>query len=159
MYRSHLEGGNFSSASVDGATFNQSDLMGAFFYSARLRGAAFINSELYGVRFSGANLNGGSFRESLLAGAEFGWTNLNATSFEKGNIAGASFFAADLSKSKALDFGGLAEALGDTSTKLPEGMNRPPSWPDREVPWKERFDMIERIRAAKRNETGSSTDS
>ncbi len=40
----------------------------------------------------------------------------------------------------------LTSALGDATTKLPEGMQRPTTWPDRKLDLAEQRDWIEKLK-------------
>src|SRR5437868_5763117 len=62
---------------------------------------------------------------------------------------------AHLSQAQELDLTALASALGDASTKLPEGMERPATWPDRVLDFGERLDWLAKARAILANETVS----
>jgi hypothetical protein len=133
----HLDGARFNGAHLDGASLHKAFLDGAWFDWAHLDGALFLEAHLDGAWFDRAHLDGAAFYGAHLAGATF---------------AGASFFNADLSKARSLDPAALASALGDASTKLPDGMERPAAWPDRKLSGEERVEWIKKARAERPKE-------
>ena len=56
-------------------------------------------------------------------------------------------------RAKYLDPAMVASALGDASTKLPTGMKRPATWPDRILLPKEREEWIRTASAARGKES------
>jgi uncharacterized protein YjbI with pentapeptide repeats len=67
------------------------------------------------------------------------------------DLEGARLFGTDLSRVRNLDPNSLASALGDATTKLPEAMQRPASWPDRELGGTERDDWIAKLKRPAEN--------
>jgi pentapeptide repeat protein len=146
-----LAGGDFSNSK-----FSYADMRDAAMRMAKLNGARFFGTNLQGADFPEADLSDARFNSSKLDSAWFGFAHLRGATFENADIgtasfllsrlAGAVFFDADLSKARDLDAAALVDALGDATTTLPEGMERPKTWPDRELSWSERNDWIESAR-------------
>ncbi len=65
-------------------------------------------------------------RGANLSGADLSRTNLRGT-----NLLSADLSGADLSGAEGLTQEQLKQAIGDETTKLPEGLERPKSWPQK----------------------------
>jgi uncharacterized protein YjbI with pentapeptide repeats len=145
----HLDGARFTRAHLDGASFDGAHLDGARFTRAHLDGASFIGAHLDGARFTRAHLDGSSFDRAHFDSAFFDGAQLDGASFFAAQLDGALFFHVDLSKARGLDPAALESALGDASTKLPDGMGRPAAWPDHELSDGQRGEWFRKTRAAR----------
>ena len=140
--RLDLRNANLQRAVLNGGYFER-----AIFVEAHLDGASFDEAHLADAWFYEAHLEGGSFDRAHLDGAVFGGAHLVGASFDGAHLDGTRFFKTDLSQVESLDPVALAHALGDASTKLPDGMERPAAWPDRVLSSDERQAWIEKSRA------------
>ena len=100
----YLAKADLRGADLSGANLNRADLRGAHLFRADLGGAY-----LHGANLCGADLGGAHFR-----GAD---------------LSGAHLRGADLSGVLDLEQWRLDSALGDRSTKLPDGLHHPERWP------------------------------
>ncbi len=121
---------NFANASLTGANFVKSELHRSDFSGADLTNADLSKSELGRVMFSGGILTGASFEHANLARAD-----LRNTIIE-GPIPLTSAFlfqtrieGLDLSKATGLAQWQVDMSCGDADTKIPDGLERPSSWP------------------------------
>jgi hypothetical protein len=128
---------NLSGAHLEMATFVNVQLKDALLHSAHLEWAQLWETHFEGALLVGAHLQG-ALLGAHLKGASLTGANLEGAQFDRAHLEGARLFNTDLSKVGSLDPNSLASALGDATTKLPEGMQRPATWPDRELDKSER---------------------
>ncbi len=137
-------------ALAEGANFSKIEAYRCNFAGIAAEKASFVNSELQRANFSGARLTGTSFEKAELGRANFDRAELTGTRFSHANLSRASF--SNSSFTGPIDFDGafmfltriegvnLSEATGleqeqvdmtcgDSSTKLPAGLNTPAGWP------------------------------
>jgi Pentapeptide repeats (8 copies) len=123
MAGGHYEGGYFPNS-----VFRNTEL-----YGASLRNTVFDRTDLTDAKFDGAemqdasirwvnNAQRASFRDADLTRANFEGSDLTGTSFQRAIVSGADF-----SKS-IVEARTLLEAHGDLTTRLPDGLSRPPGW-------------------------------
>jgi uncharacterized protein YjbI with pentapeptide repeats len=154
-----LQGAVLVEAIIDRARLREADLTGADltkaqgsrvnFQKANLAGATLKKSELLRADFSGANLENADLSKAELGRAVFVEANLNGADLSYSNIARANFSEAqlenvdltrtytyltrmegvDLSKTIGLTQEQLELACGDSHTQLPNGLEKPTSWP------------------------------
>jgi Pentapeptide repeats (8 copies) len=161
LSRGMFAGANLQAASLDGARLNGVHLEGAWLQEARLEGAYLLEAHLKGAYLhqahlegawlNGAHLEGAKLTMAHLEGATLGGAHLQGASLQAAHLEGAQLFDADLSEVWLLDPSSLASALGDATTKLPEGMQRPTEWPDRELDFGERDDWITKLKRPAKN--------
>jgi uncharacterized protein YjbI with pentapeptide repeats len=88
-----------------------------------LRGADLIGARLKGADLRGANLRGAYLIEADLRGADLRMADLTGADFRGADLRGT-----DLTESIFLIQSQLDAAKGDTKTKLPPQLTRPPHW-------------------------------
>jgi hypothetical protein len=108
LHNAGLREANLSGAVLSGAT-----LYGAYLFLADLRGTVLSGAILSAAFLSGAFLGGADLRGAYLSGTD---------------LVGADLRGANLSGAIALTQAQIDEAIGDYSTKLPEGLHMPDSW-------------------------------
>ena len=89
-------------AKLDGANFQEADLMGAKLSMANLRGANLVfaklqGAELCGAKLQGANLHGVNLRGAKLDGANLQGVDLGGANFQGANLVFAKLQGAELS--------------------------------------------------------------
>jgi len=95
---------------------------------ANLRGAKLLSGKLARADLTGAHLEGAKLNGAHLEGAMLNEAHLEGAWLAGAHLEGAELSGADLSKVAGLDPNELASAIGDETTTLPEGMQRPASW-------------------------------
>jgi uncharacterized protein YjbI with pentapeptide repeats len=151
-----LEGASLIMARLEGANLSTARLGDASLIRARLEGASLVEAHLEGANLFGAGLEGANLRQAHLEGAHLSAARLGGASLESAHLEGANLFGAglegarlfgtDLSLCHGLEPDSLHTAWGDATTTLPEGMQRPERWPDRELGVDERYAWIEKAR-------------
>jgi hypothetical protein len=119
------------------ADLRGADLKSAYLYQtyleadcrdANLSGAILERSHLRGnfssVDFRGAELQHALLYECFLMDADFSGADLEGANLRATSIQGADFLTAKNLTQKQID-----RAFGDDTTKLPEGIHRPSTWP------------------------------
>jgi uncharacterized protein YjbI with pentapeptide repeats len=101
-------------ARLEGALLNGAHLERTILLNAHLKGANLLNAHLEGANLGGARLEGAIFGKAHLEGA---------------NLTGARLEGTDLREVTGLVQAQIDEAFGNAATKLPEGLARPPHWP------------------------------
>ncbi len=92
----------------------RADLFGAILREANLSEADLTGANLRGANLSAAILRGADLRRAELSAAHLRWAHLRG---------------ADLSGVLSLEQWRHDSALGDRSTKLPDGLHHPERWP------------------------------
>ena len=120
------------------------DLHGADLDKANLQGARLAQVNLLRAELREANLRGTHLNEAILRGAILGESRLQRAilweaqlqgailieaKLQGARLAGAYLHQVDLSEAIGLTSEQLAMALGDDTTKLPPGVERPSHWP------------------------------
>ena len=124
----NLEGASLDEAHLQGARLDGAHLEGASVYLASLVGVWLSGAHLEGARLNGAHLEGAMLSEAHLQGARLDGAHLEGARLDGAHLEGAVLFRADLSEVRGLDPDQLASAVGDDTTTLPEGMQRPANW-------------------------------
>ena len=88
-----------------------------------IRGANLSGADLRGVRLSGANLSGAVLCWADLTGADLRGAVLCGTDLNRANLSGAQ-----LAWAIGLTWTQIGSAIGDETTELPDGIQRPPEW-------------------------------
>jgi uncharacterized membrane protein (DUF485 family) len=118
----HLHAADLQRAYLDDA-----ELQGAELDDAQLQGAILSGAQLQGAILSGAQLQGAE-----LDGAQLNQANLSGAQLDRAELSGARLDGTDLTTAAGLTQGQLDAARGDAATRLPDGLDRPTSWPARE---------------------------
>lgn len=145
VVRTSLAKSDLTDADFDKVEGYRSDFPGV-----KATGTSFVAAELQRSDFSGADLRTADFTKAELGRAvfdlatfentHFAMANLSRAQFHKASFAGVVDFTdaflfltriegADLTQAKGLTQEQLALACGDASTKLPQGLTAPTSWP------------------------------
>jgi uncharacterized protein YjbI with pentapeptide repeats len=130
---------NFTEADLSGAVFDGADLSEAVLKGADLSDASFrYNANLDGADLSGADCHHAVFDQANLEDADLRGTYLDSASLEgsvcaRANFSGAHLSATrvrgtDLHLAKGLTQAQVNDMLGDATTVLPDGLDRPKSW-------------------------------
>jgi hypothetical protein len=98
-------------------------LPGAILINVQLQGAFLKGAALKGANLAFANLEGANLDGACLEQADLKSVNLRGAS-----LAGADLASADLSKAQGLTCEQVILALGNASTRLPDGLERPAHW-------------------------------
>lgn len=85
-------------------------------------------ADLIGARLIQANLTGANLRGALLIGADISQADLTLADLTGADLRAASLRGADLAKSLFLTQSQLDAAHGDSGTKVPPSLTRPPHW-------------------------------
>lgn len=132
----NLEFANFSSVRCNGANLQEVQAQGVALRSAhlvesRLQGANFVNADLQEARFQGANLLRVNFHDADLMQADLRGADLSGVVFLLADLEGANLRGADLREALHLTQEQVEVTIGDETTRLPEHLSRPASWPKR----------------------------
>lgn len=149
LVRASLMGASAMNADFSNAVASRTDFAGADLSNSNLSKA-----ETNRVNFSKANLSGANLSKAEFARAIFSETNISSVNFDYSNLARSDFRGAkfdappsmesaylfqtrieglDLSLVKGLTNWQIELACGDDSTILPEGIQRPASWPCKDL--------------------------
>lgn len=159
LQSANLKGANFFRAEVVRTSFRNSDLTGASlekvlasradFAGAKLQKARLVKAEFHRVDMEGADLTGadmsdGDFHRTNFAGANLTDANLTNALLPRSDLRGANLMntqfggvylfrvrieGVDLTVTKGLIQAQIDISCGDQSTKLPNGLAAPASWP------------------------------
>jgi hypothetical protein len=116
-------------------------LSGANLQRADLRGLCYHYSWMFKVNLAFAILLDTDFEF-----VELSQSYLREADLAGGRLRGAALFGADLSGARNLKFEQISESLGDSSTRLPDGLSHPKHWPARALSWSERRDWYIKVR-------------
>ncbi len=117
-----LAGAKLTGAKLTGANLTGAKLTGAFLTDAELAGAFLTHANLTGAFLTGANLAGAFLTRANLAGAFLTHANLTGANLTHAFLTHANLTGADLTGEQ------IEAAIGDGSTVLPKGLQRPSSW-------------------------------
>lgn len=120
----YLGGTDLSSAGLYMADLTNAHLNSANFSNAKLFGANLFHADLFDADLTHANL-----AQANLNRADLRVANLTGTVLYGANLTDAALNGADLADSKDITVEQLTSAKGDKTTKLPEGMPYPNTWP------------------------------
>lgn len=87
-----------------------------------------LTGNLIGANFFRANLAGAFLIQANLVQANFFRADLTGADLFRADLANADLERADLTGVRDLTQEQLEQAIGDATTKLPEGFTRPASW-------------------------------
>ena len=85
-------------------------------------------ADLIGADLNNARLTGADFRGARLIGADLRRADLSLADLTGADLRGADVRGADLARSLFLTQSQLDTAMGDTGTRLPPSLARPPHW-------------------------------
>ena len=125
----NFEHARFTFSNLRSARFDDAKLMGARFHGANIENANFYQADCFAGWFAAASADGAEFGDCRLVSAWLAGVRFGMSSFFGANLDGAVIVSSDLSKSFMLEADQVAEAHGDSSTLLPEGVPRPNAWP------------------------------
>jgi hypothetical protein len=136
-------------ANLDGTTFTDCDLsrhtiwavrriVGTQMFHCVLKNLSLQGVSLNDVHMTGCDLTGASFRDCRIHRSHLEVNNFFSADFSNsfvidstlGYLTNAALFGADLSRVSKPEFLNIADTFGDGTTKLPESIERPQSWPD-----------------------------
>ncbi len=120
---------NFQKANLAGVTLKKSELLRADFSNANLENADLSKAELGRAVFAEANLNGADLSYSNVARANFSEAQLENVNLTRAYTYLTRIEGVDLSKTIGLTQEQLELACGDLHTRLPNGLEKPTSWP------------------------------
>lgn len=152
LKKANLQGAKLNGANLQRVDFQGADLQGAFLDRANLEGALLTEAKLQRAKLPGANLKAllraanlqmailieadleaALLSEANLEGALLGRANLQRVLFDGARLKCASFPGAKLqganfSAAKDLESNQIKEAYGDSTTVLPNDIERPAHW-------------------------------
>ncbi|MBD7949491.1 MULTISPECIES: pentapeptide repeat-containing protein [Oerskovia] len=97
-------------------------------HQPRGRRADHRGADLVGKRLARADLRGASLRGALLVGADLRGADLRSADLVGADLRGADLRGADLTDALFLTQAQVNAARGDTTTRLPDGLERPGHW-------------------------------
>ena len=121
---------SFAGADLTAARFGKSEMQRADFSGAALANVDFEKSELGRAVFTDADINGTNFAYANVARADFRLAKFDTPI----DFTGAFFFltridGVDLSQAVGMAQWQVDMSCGDTTTKLPAGLEIPTTWP------------------------------
>jgi len=133
----HLDGAFLIRAQMDWAFLELAGLQGAYLEDAQLEGAFLMKARMEGANLAGARMEGANLSGARMDEVVLYKTRMNAsTSFSPSTLRGAGLKEINLSevhadRDRLSEL--LSEAFGDHSVRLPEGVERPPHWPEEDL--------------------------
>jgi uncharacterized protein YjbI with pentapeptide repeats len=133
FYQAKLQAANFCDANLTRANLEACNLTNGNLIGANLQGANLIGANLQNATFSTANLQEAILLEAVLSKANFSDANLSKANLVGTNLAGtifqdANLIGTDLSRVENLEVQQIENALGDSTTILPDGVTMPNHW-------------------------------
>lgn len=95
----------------------------------QLGGADLSGADLMGADLRAADLRGANLRGAYLIAADLSGADLRAVDFIGADLRDANIAGADLTDAIFLTAPQINAAKGDTTTRLPNSLTRPPHWP------------------------------
>ncbi|MEV0387359.1 pentapeptide repeat-containing protein [Nonomuraea sp. NPDC050643] len=95
---------------------------------AGLKGKEHRGADLMGARLKGAGLRAANLRGAYLIGADLRGADLRQADLIGADLRGADLSGADLTGALFLTQAQVNAARGDTATRLPAALTRPPHW-------------------------------
>lgn len=121
---------DFSEMNLTGTNFEKSEIIRSNFTKSIIENVDMSKSDLFRADFSNTNLSTVDFSFSSLARADFrGATFTGVTSVKNAFLYRTHFEGVDISVFTDLNQWQIDLACGDDDTKLPQGVERPTSWP------------------------------
>ncbi len=128
LQEAHLWKAHFPKANFMAVNLQRAILSNAIMQEVNLRGANLQNASLTIANLTAADLKGADFKGANLQGANFMGANLQEVDFAESKLQGTKFQGADLTNAKNLDSQKISSAFGDSTTVLPENVERPARW-------------------------------
>jgi uncharacterized protein YjbI with pentapeptide repeats/DNA-binding CsgD family transcriptional regulator len=133
FYNTKLQETDLRKANLQEAWFLGADLQGAFLSATNMQGVNLWDATLKGASLSIANLeraslNGADLSRANLQGANFMGASLLEVDLAESNLQGTKLRGADLTNAKNLELQQIESAYGDSTTILPENIERPAHW-------------------------------
>src|SRR5215211_7075193 len=129
LQEANLQKANLQEANLQKANLSKADLQRADLLDANLIGANLSKADLSGAFLSDANLIGANLSEAdLLSEASLSGADLSEAILGGASLEGANLQEADLSGAKGLHQRQIEQAIGSTTTKLPDGLKTPETW-------------------------------
>ncbi|KPM50385.1 hypothetical protein ACG83_40350 [Frankia sp. R43] len=125
----NLTDAELSRADLTGAMLVGANLIGAWLYEANLTNAQLSRADLTNAELSRANLTRAWLYEANLTRARLSRADLTDARLSRADLTDAELSGADLTNAQGLVAGQVAAAYGDARTRLPDGVERPASWP------------------------------
>jgi uncharacterized protein YjbI with pentapeptide repeats len=123
-----LHGSNLRRVDLRGTSLKQVNLYGADLSYALLSGTTLSSTELSSTKLQGADLGNATLYDVGLRDAELSSSNLSNSSLDGVDLSGADLSETDLTATLGTSQWQLEQAIGNTSTTLPEGLTRPVAW-------------------------------
>lgn len=133
-------GANFSGVLASRTNFSEANFAGANFEKAETFRVDFSNSDLSNVNMSRAEFGRAMFAGADITGVSFDFTNLaradlrgvkfsTPPSFDNTFLFQTRLDGLDLSQASGLQQWQISLSCGDADTQLPDGLERPATWP------------------------------
>ena len=137
---SQAQNANFEGAIASRTDFSRGNFESANFLKAEISRSNFSNSNLQNANLSKADFSRVNFFNANMKGVDLSFTNISRASLqdviidEGFSLVGSYMFLTrigglDLTGVKGLKQWQINMACGNDSTKLPEGLSKPDSWP------------------------------
>ncbi len=121
---------SFLRVSAVNASFDRANLERAIFANVGMESVSFRNADLKFTRFRRGDFSFADFVGADLSGASLERGYYRDAMFHEAKLFGTALFNIDLSETDGLTESQIAEARGDITTLLPDGLKRPPQWPE-----------------------------
>jgi uncharacterized protein YjbI with pentapeptide repeats len=122
LNKANLQRADLRFASLQGAYLDEANLQEADLSNAKLQGIP-LGDELQKTHLNKANLQGANF-----IGASLDNANLQGSNFSKAKLERARLFRADLQGAINLKQQQIEQALGNSTTVLPDDVEKPAHW-------------------------------
>lgn len=129
LFTANLRGTDFRRSNMREADFHGSALVQADLSKSDLRGANLSETDLTEAELSKANLVGANLERANLSGADLEKAQVDRANLTAARLTGVKLRKTDLENTIGLTQEQVDLAFGDTTTKLPKGLKRPPAWP------------------------------
>lgn len=126
-------------ANLERADFRGSNMRGADLHNSNLAQADLSKTDLRDAILTGCNLTSAELQKASLIGADLSGSDLTGADLEKAQVEksnltgvvlkGAKVRKTDFATTVGVTQAQIDEARGDSTTKLPDGIKRPDSWP------------------------------
>lgn len=130
LFRASLNGADLSDASLDQADLRYASLDGASLWDASLDRANLRDASLDGASLWSASLVRANLFRASLDGADLSDVPLDRANLRRASLKGATLYGAKMSSAGNLNQVQVDSAKGDSTTELPEDIDRPAHWDD-----------------------------
>ena len=118
-----LQSLDFSGLDLENCLFENCTVENCFFARCNLYGADFRDGRLIQCDFSGSVISSGSFHEAEMTLCDFSGCEMTRVSLYE-----TAFEACELSRCRGLSQHSIDQAVGDTSTSIPQTLDYPEHW-------------------------------